>query len=350
MPIDALAFEPQFVDHVAPVWRAFPDELRGRFFTDPALLERARDRGIPDPEPIEAERLRRSSAPPKASPGPGPMAFVTSIGDIKVGRRLGYRRFAFMEHGAGQAYIGDRDVIARHPSYPGGADREDVELFLCPNEYSADLWRRAYSARVEIVGCPRLDELPRRNESDYPTSPVVAVTFHWPARVIPEADTALGDFAPILPELASRFEVIGTCHPKADWPIRMERVYRRAGIPFAADFDEVCRRADLLVFDNTSAGFEFAATGRPVVVLNAKRYRRRVIHGGRFWTWADVGIQVDQAEDLGDAIAEALEDAPERRQERERVLGLVYAHRSGAAARAAAAVASWAAERVEVAA
>lgn len=332
MPIDFLGFERQFIDHAAPVWAAMRDH--GQFLTTCALADHARSRGI-EPTIIDADGLRQGSPPPKAAPGPGPMAFAVSIGDIKVGRRLGYRRFVFMEHGAGQAYAGDQHG-ARHPSYAGGADREDVELFLVPNEYSAALWRAAYpAAQVEVVGSPRLDGLPRRGPGP---GPVVAISFHWPGFVAPEAENALGHFLPVLRELGERFTVIGHAHPKADWPVRMQRVYARAGIPFVADFDDVCRQADVYVCDNSTTLFEFAATGRPVVVLNSPRYRRNIHHGGRFWDWADVGIQVDEPANLVASIDRALFDGIEQQANREAALELVYAYRSGGAERAARAI------------
>jgi hypothetical protein len=248
------------------------------------------------------------------------MAFVASIGDTKIARRLGYRRFAFIEHGAGQAYVGQAGPNGRNPSYAGGIDREDTELFLVPNEYSAQLWHAAYpDATVEIVGCPRLDTLPARQLDPIAPGTTIAVSFHWPAYVCPESGTSVGTFGPALADLAKRFHVIGHAHPKGDWPERMQRVYRKAGIEFVRDFDEVCRRADLYAVDNSSTLFEFAATGRPVVVLNGQDYRRNVHHGGRFWDWATVGLQVDDPARLGDTIEEALAD-PVGRVERERVL------------------------------
>jgi hypothetical protein len=350
--VDAIACERQFIDHAAPVWRLLPPRHRGRFLTDASLVEHARGRGI-EAEAIDTGALRRSSLPPTANPGPGPAAFVVSIGDTKVARRLGYRRFAFMEHGAGQAYIGDRDAVAqRHPSYAGGVDREDVELFLVPNQYSAGLWRRAYpEARVDVVGSPKLEDLyqlvAERVESD---RPVVAISFHWPAFTCEEAGSALGHYLKMLPALVAAYQVIGHAHPKGDWPARVARHYRRAGIPFVEDFADVVRQADVYVCDNSSTIFEFAATGRPVVVLNKPEYRRDVSHGGRFWDWATVGIQVDQPDALVPAIARALEDPPAIRAERERVLELVYPVRHGAGERAAAAIADWLTQPATVAA
>lgn len=338
--IDGLAFEPQFLQHLMPVWSRLPDH--GRLLVESSLAHLA-----PDAEPVDRRALNRAQPlPPKADPADGPIALATSIGDIKMGRRLGYRRFVFMEHGAGQAYEG---VLSE--SYAGNKGREDVELFLCPNEYSAARFRATYpAARVEVVGSPRLDDLPRRQIDPIAPDPTIALSFHWPAAVCPEADTALGTFFGVLPELAKRFHVIGHAHPKGDWPTRMQRVYRRAGIEWVSDFDEICRRADLYVCDNSSTLFEFASTGRPVVVLNGRQYRRNVHHGLRFWDAASVGIQVDDPALLGDAIEEALRDEPDTRAAREAALSIVYAHRSGGAARAVRVITKWLDSRKEIAA
>jgi hypothetical protein len=226
-----------------------------------------------------------------------------------------------MEHGAGQAYLGDRAAI-RHPSYAGGADREDVELFLVPNEYAAGAVAgglpRARSrssaarssttcrARMDLTNDPRSRSASTGRPSWRPRRARRSATTARPARA------------------REAFNVIGHAHPKADWPARIQRYYRRAGIPFVADFDDVCRQADVYVCDNSSTLFEFAATGRPVVVLNApglpaERQPRRPLLG--------LGRRRDPGRPAGDlvaAIARALEDPPEVRAERERVLELVY--------------------------
>lgn len=332
--IDAIAFEPHFLDHLAPVWLALPDELRGRFVVDPALAERAARRGIiaePSPRPRHAV----------AYPAPrtdGPRALVASYGDVKEGRRLGYGPFAFLEHGAGQSY-GNR----RNGSYAGGPDRDDNQLVMVPNDQCAAVWRDAYpAADVHVVGCPRLDDLPER-EGD--RTPTIALSFHWPAplSISGYAGTAIGDYLPLLPSLVREFRVIGHAHPKGDWPRRMRRQYDRLGIEFVEDFDDVCRRADVYVCDNSSTIFEFAATGRPVVLLNARAWTRRASFGLRFWDAAGIGENVWPDGDLVGAVHRALEDAPDLRRAREEALLTVYNPARGGAAIAAAAVARWAA-------
>jgi len=347
MAIDCVANESQFIDHCAPVWLAMPATDRGRFLVEPRLLDHARSRGL-DATPVDRLMVNRGGII-KPNPRANRPALVASYGDIKEARRMGYGPLVFMEHGAGQSYAGARGPQATNPSYPGGADRSDVALFLVPNEPCAAQWRAAYpAARVEVVGSPRLDGLPRRIPDGQTT---VATSFHWDGKYVsPECGTALGTFAPVLPDLAKRFHVIGHAHPKGDWPIRMERVFRRAGIEFVRDFEEVCRRADVYVCDNSSTIPEFASTGRPVVLMNDRHYRRNVHHGGRFWTWATIGIQVDDPAFLGDAVAEALEDPEDVAIAREAALNLVYGLRTNGAAAAVAAINDWLASRHQVAA
>jgi hypothetical protein len=341
--IDAFACEPHFLDHLAPVWRSLPD--RGTFYADTGLglVERARERGV-EAQPIDALKLRTSSRPPLAKVEPGPLALVASIGDTKIARRLGYRRFVYLEHGAAQSYSG-KGRHAVEASYSGGPDREDVVLFLVPNEQAADRWRASYpQTPVEVVGCPKLDDLPKREPGP---GPVVAISFHWPTptwALAPEAGNALGTFMPALRPLRERFAVIGHSHPR--YAHDMARIFRKAGIEFVPEFDDVCRRADVYVCDNSSTIFEFAATGRPVVLMNAKTYRKDVSHGGRFWDWAHVGIQVDDHADLISSVELALADPVPQRAAREDALGLVYAHRSGGATRAVGAIRALLGEKV----
>ena len=97
-------------------------------------------------------------------------------------------------------------------------------------------------------------------------------------------------------------------------------------------------RADLLVGDNTSALYEFASTGRPVVVMNAPQYRRDVHHGLRFWDYPP-GLQVDRPEQLADTIARALSDPEPARAVRAAAVAETYAYTDGRAAeRAVAAI------------
>lgn len=315
--IDLIASQPQYAAHLDPVWDALPAGLRG------IRLERRDDR-------VSTSVL------------------VASISDLAAGRRLGYERIAYLEHGIGQSY-GNGNA-----GYPGGHGRDAVDLFLSPNATAAAMDRAAYpAARVEVVGDPRLDTLPSLTAAPG----TVAISFHWPCGVAPETRPAFPHYRAAIADLAAAVPLIGHAHPRAR--ASMEIFYGRLGIEFVDSFDEVCRRASVYVCDNSSTLFEFASTGRPVVILNAPWYRRDVRHGLRFWEAATVGMQVNAPDRLVETVEYAIREAGGRhhripvmelRRRRERALDLAYAYRSGAGARAAAAIVEWLGATEEVAA
>lgn len=288
-----------------------------------------------------AERITSLGYEPSTPHPSDRPVLAAAYGDMKRAAGLGRSDIALMEHGAGQSY-GGRAVI--HGSYAGGLHRDAASLFLHPGNHPAARDRRSYPrARVEVVGSPHLDGLPRR---EGPKGRTVAFTFHFNGPVCPETRTAYPHFFPAIAALASRYELLGHGHPML-WDMgrpghRLPDRYRAVGIEPVRDFAEVCRRADVLIFDNTSVGFAFAATGRPVVVMNSPRYDRRVDHGLRFWEASEVGVNCDDPADLEARIEEALADPPERQANREAALDLVYAYRTGAAQRAADVLMDWA--------
>jgi hypothetical protein len=266
------------------------------------------------------------------------VTLVASHRDLETARKRGAQRIVLAQHGAGQSYGGD-PRSARNPSYPGGDDNDDVGLFLVPNQHAAQRWIERYPrACVRVVGSPRLDTIPPRQLDPLDDHPVIGVSFHWEAaNVSPEARSAFGWYRSFVVELAARYKVLGHGHPKA---LELPRFYSKNQIEHVPDFDEVSRRADVYVCDNSSTLFEFAATGRPVVVLNAPWYRKDVDHGLRFWEGAHLGVNVERPGDLVDGVTEALRDSwgPAR----EAVVNHVYAYRHGAAERAARAIMEWA--------
>lgn len=318
MIVDVIATEAHFRDHLAPIRDALPQLVRGRVVTDPELAGVGRA-------------------------GRWTVALVASYGDHKRARLLGYERIVRAEHGAGQSYGGD-PASADVANYAGGLDADDVSLFLVPGPHPAMRWRARYTAPVAEVGCPKLDSLPAL---DGPPG-AIALSFHGNASIgASEADGAFRWYRSLIGRLARRFDLVGHAHPRYAHVVRPW--FRRNGVPFVETFAEVCRRASVYAVDNSSTLFEFAATGRPVVVLDGPHYRRDVDHGLRFWAAAGVGVRAQPAT-VEDAIARALEDDESDRRGREAALDLVYAYRTGAAERAAAAVMSWLESRKEVAA
>jgi hypothetical protein len=334
MRIDAYARETHHADHILPVWKAIKARNRGTFFVSSDKV---------------ADHLAKRDAPSVKVGvlGPGPVPILTSASaSMTRAYRAERTNIAIMEHGAGQSFGGGRGVMSQQArtssSYAGGRGRH-AGLFLHPGPHPAARDRAAYpKARVEIVGCPKLDTLPHREGDPAPT---VAFSFHWDMTMVPEGRStfilyrdAVARFARAHPSV----HVLGHGHPRI-----MERLagwYRRQDIEIVWDFEDVCRRADVYVCDGMSTLYEFASTGRPVVVLNAPYYRKHIEHGLRFWAAANVGEQVDTQRDLDGAIKRALADPKHGIEAREAALDMVYAYRTGAGERAARVLESWARE------
>jgi hypothetical protein len=303
--IDAYASTPWYLDHVRPIMAALGD------------------------------RAGRTYMPREPMRGTNPI-LVVSYGDYATARRMGRTKIALGQHGAGQSYLKD-GVPLPNPAYPGGLRQEDVGLFLVPNLTAATVTRWRYpKARIEIVGCPKLDTLPRREGEP---GRVVAISTHWPGTAAPEAGSAWSHFGRALLGLSHRYTVLGHAHPR-DMPRRSIH-YKNAGIEAVPSFEEIARRSDLYICDNSSTLFEFAATGRPVVVLNPPQYRREVRHGLRFWDAASVGVNCDRPEDLAGVVERALELRPDDVAAREAAVDLVYQPRTGGAELAARALLRW---------
>jgi len=255
------------------------------------------------------------------------------------------RPLVYVEHGAGQTYPGD-PRSAEHGSYSGGDGLERVELFICPSWTVAKRWRDRYpAARVAVVGCPKLDELHRVPDTrPWGQAPLVAAAFHWDCPLIPETRSALKHHLPALAPLrdtlaASGAQLVGHAQPRGE---RTQRgVWGRLGVPYWQSARQVLKYADLLVSDNSSLMFEFAALGKPVVVLNAPWYRRDVEHGLRFWS-SIPGVQVDDPDGLESAVLGELELPNLHDELRQRVTGEVYAYADArCASRAVHAVEDW---------
>lgn len=354
-PLDFFATERQYVEHLAPIWRQLPEEARGTFHVGGC-------------EDAAAEVVRAGFKPGLGTEPwtPGVPTVVASWYDLRF--TGAERPVAFVEHGAGQTY---EDVV--HGGWAGGEGRDRVGLFLCPSDRVAAANLARYpEARAVAVGCPKLDpwhlhktrvdalgeqildayeitpaerrwieaQGPSRWEREW-RRPRVAVTFHWDCPLVPEtratwpfwwaALESLHGYAPV--------DVLGHAHPKVAEQLRP--MWEALGVEWVPRFDDVLDRADLLVADNSSALYEFASIGRPVLALNHPSYRREVAHGLRFWR--PPGLMCDDPEQLEEFVALALHDGPSIKATREVRVDEVYERPDGlAAARAAEVLLEWA--------
>lgn len=315
MRVDMVATQPQYLDHLLPVWRAL-GAAAGTVYVSPQLLPVAG---------VDAQPLAAASSPD--------VVLTAGYTDFARARRLHPRLLAYMEHGCGQSYGAD-PRSAHHPAYAGGGGREGVGLILAPNQQAAARWEGRYpGAAVHVVGATRVLTPPEDARA-----PLLCVSFHWDGP-IPETRSALRHYAAGLADLARRVPVIGHGHPRAAAQLR--RLYQRAGIEWVPDLREVAQRATVYAVDNSSTLWELGRT-RPVVAMDAPWYRRDHHHGLRFWSHIP-GPSVSDPDGLAHAARQLLTDesAAERRH-RERVVAEVIPHTDGAL-RAATLIREWAA-------
>lgn len=310
--LDGLASEKHYVRHLAPIWKALPPDVRGTFYcASHDALHAAHAHELPALHPKLVRDARRPARQ---------WVMVAAYNDLV---RCKGRPTVFVEHGAGQTYAGEPSMV-RSPWYPGGADRDQVRLFVCPGEHVADANRAHYpDADYAVVGCPALDELyiQRRDAVDGDRPFTVAVSFHARLKTAgggscPEFGWSWPHFAAPIAELVHtvpQWRWLGHAHPRA-WPL-LHRWWSEIGAEPCADYAKAAREADVYVCDNSSTMYEMAALGVPVVVLNSPDYRRDVHHGLRFWEYADIGPNVDEPADLHQAICDAT-TTPDRWQAR----------------------------------
>lgn len=255
--IHAYASEPHYARHVTAVWKNLPDDLRGRTF------------------------IRKD--PVKGMPGKDYLL----VGGLIDALHHPENRLIYVEHGAGQSYLGAPSRSAEFYPHRNSVHPPNVVAYISPRQSVASAWGRPAFA----AGCPALDDIVGNRSF----SRKAVITFHWDAgRVSPEASSAIDHWVKHLPTMFQHlrdagYEVVGHAHPRYE---KLPKLWERLEIPFEADADDVLTTAALLIADNTSLMYEAAALDIPVIALNCPQYRRTVEHGLRFWS-AVPGWQVD---------------------------------------------------------
>lgn len=284
--IDAFCSAAHYARQMRPVFDALPDSHRGTWY--------------------DAHE----------DPDGGDVVVVGAYRDLRwVGRR--YRHTCLVEHGIGQSYTTQPD----HPAYTGG-HRDGYDLLLAPGPHVDDPAARA----TAYIGSPSDGEArPIRGSPASALLTRFAVSFHWNCGVAVEAGTALWEYLPHLAEQAAKLPggLLVHAHPRIQ-PDVFEQVSGQPGLEPCPTFEQVVAEAWCYAVDNSSTLYEFAALDRPVVVLNSQFWRRDVVHGKRFWQWADVGEQISGGGQLAGAMLRAVDVDPQATRRR-RIVGEVYA-------------------------
>lgn len=276
MKVDFFAREKHHIEHAKAIYNKLPEDIKGQFIDNVSEMNLS----------------------------PNKIVACFCYGDLKLVAAAG-KKAIYGDHGVGMWYN------VEHPSYAGSvAGRENVVLRLSPNSMHAEKERSVMSCPVEVIGVPKMDKYHslrgRMRRVKRPST--IAISFHWDCRVCPETRSAFRYYIRTLKHLGLDYKVMGHAHPRIFKSL--EGIYRNSGVKPVEEFDDVMRKADVYICDNSSTIFEFAYTGKPVILLNMPAYRKDVEHEGnpRFWKYANIGLQVDHPEDLLPAIRLSLEN------------------------------------------
>lgn len=300
-PVDFFARRSNYVDHMAPVWFALDEDIRGSFYVPALIQEYAIAKGL-DVVPLKPPGINNKLD--VAPGGDGPLV-TCGYNDLQRALHKKPRRpMIFMQHGIGLTF--------QNNAYAGGAGMQrDVSLFLDPNEHTRALIAKTFPHKPgAVIGTPKMDKFSGQRSAisgQHEGKAVVCISFHWDgSRIAPEAGNAFDHYRSVLPELArcEQFTLIAHGHPRNLGALA--HFYEQCGIETVWDFDEVMQRADLYVNDCSSTLYEFCVTGKPVIILNAPQFRRNVHTGIRFWKYTDVGPQVNEPKELASVISEQL--------------------------------------------
>jgi hypothetical protein len=296
-PIDFYARRVHFIDHIAPVWNELKSfSLRGKFYVHKNLVARAESWGCTDVIGLDTPDELLT-----VPPGRGPVVCAAQGDLIQASKGKG-RPYILFEHGVGL-------IFPRFSGYAGGLGmRRYVGLFLAPNQVvynkTAATFPQAFQA---IVGTPKLDEWAHHAPKEPEVIPTIAISFHWDGKAVcPEAGTAWEHYKNVVSQLGQVYHVLGHGHPRSmDY---YAPIWESMGFEVVRDFREVMERADVYVNDCSSTLYEFLVTKRPVVIMNAPWFSKKVNYGIRFWDYTDIGPQVEQPEDLLPTVAGIMKD------------------------------------------
>lgn len=305
-----VASDRHYIDHMLPIYQTLSLEYQGKFYVHVKDINYVKNikKVFTYNNTEELNRFLKEDY----SKNRDSFTICASYRDLDY-CDIGVRNLILMEHGAGQIYKCDNRAWNR------SRYNKNTVLLLATNEILANRFKENNDIPVEIVGCPKLDRLVKK---EYPKTGKIAISFHFDCKAIPETRSSWDYYKGILPLLKSKFEIIGHWHPRLG--NQLKEVYEQMGIKTLENFEDVLNEADIYLIDNSSTLFEFAAIDKPVVLLNNPHYRRNVEHGMRFWEFSDIGLQVNEPETLITTINKALKDSNKIKKRRREIIKKVY--------------------------
>lgn len=277
MKLDFYASEIHYFDHIIPIWNMLDDDYKGVFNVSIEVFEK--------------RKLKHTEF--KLNKPTDNITLVASYKDYSETKG----KVILIEHGIGHNYGN------QHSSYVGGRHKERVVLFLNQHALSQNTNLLAYpNVANEIIGTPKTDTIVVKSNDKRNDKPIVCIAFHWDCFVCNNTRSAYYYYKDILSELSQskEFTLIAHGHPRQDW-----RELELLGIKFYSDLNDIMTIADIYVNDNSSSMYEFALTGKPVIVLNCPLYDRTRDTGIRFWRYI-IGKQVDSPSYLKQTILDVL--------------------------------------------
>lgn len=309
--IACYATEYYYIDHLVSVWQALPEEARGFWWVTQPAAFRLKDYGVPSEYAKvfpTRESLRRALAR-DSEKGPVLSASWANWRDVNMAGRPN----PHLPHGQGGPGVANSNWVSV-------ADK--LDLMLCPTPYATEGFEMLSTAVIH--GQPKTDRwvgYKPKNEN-----PVVAISFRWR-----ESASALDHYRPHLRSFVQEaqeygWDILGHGHPLA-FEKRFRPVWKGLGVRRTADFEKVLETADVYVADCSGSSFEFAATDRPVVFLDAPCYAGET-RAPRF-THDRAGLTCRDPRYLAETIALALADPDHVAEAREDVCAELFGPRDG---------------------
>lgn len=314
-----------YLSHLAPIWAALPDDIRGECHIAEADRENAEYFGIAN---LRVHKSRKQIIAHLRNRPERRVTIVAGYSDLRHINKLGLPNI-FVMHGTGFIHDADADIS----SYPGATRNRDNTVLILSNGpvITAIERKKNPGIRVETVGCPKLDRWINRPKAQS-KKPVIALAWHWRCGRGGNTDTLFDEYREVLPELAKHYKLLGHGHPHII--DELIPIYEDLGIEHTRYLEDVFDRADLMIADATSAIYEFAALDRPVVPLWGSKYSETNF-GGLNDCRMDLGSPCWKPDELIPAVERALKNLKAVTAKRHKTVAKAYANLDGTATAAA---------------